>query len=118
MRDAPDGPTLLALAQQAKRRGEDPALVGRAISIATREAAAGDAPVEAIRARLARLYGPGSLETLLARLAQDIRAGVFDAPAADRETVRLLLWEMTVAKLKESNPEYLAAALKDRPQRQ
>lgn len=113
MRDAPDGPSLLALAQQAKRRGEDPALVARAFAIATREAAAGDAPVEAIRARLARRYGAGAIEELLGKLAAEIRAGVFDVPGAEREAVRLLLWEMTVAKLRESNPDYLAAALKD-----
>ena len=113
MRDAPNGPTLLALAQQAKRRGEDPALVARAFAIATREAAAGEAPVEAIRARLARRYGAGAIDELLGRLAADIRSGVLDAPGPQRDEVRRLLWEITVTKLKESNPEYLAAALKD-----
>jgi Domain of unknown function (DUF6285) len=113
MRDAPDGPTLLALAQQAQRRGEDPALVGRAISIAAREAAAGDAPVDAIRATLVRRYGTGPIEALLGKFATEIRAGVFDAPGPERDAACRLLWEITVRKLAESNPEYLAAALKD-----
>lgn len=112
MRDQPDGRALLALAQEAKRRGEDPALVARAMAIAAREAAAGPAPVEAIRARLARRYGVAGIEALLARLAADIRVGVFDAPGPEREEVLRLLWEITVTKLRESNPEYLAAALK------
>jgi Domain of unknown function (DUF6285) len=113
MRDAPDGPTLLALAQQAKRRGEDPALVGRAMAIATREAAAGDVPIEATRATLARRYGPGAIEVLLGRFAAEIRAGAFDAPGPERDAARRLLWEITVRKLAESNPDYLAAALRD-----
>jgi hypothetical protein len=112
MRDVPDGPSLLALAQQAKRRGEDPALVARAFAIATREAAAGDAPVEAIRARLAQRYGAGTIDELLGKLVAEIRAGVFDAPGRQRDEVCRLLWEITATKLRESNPEYLAAALK------
>lgn len=110
MRDRPDGPTLAALARQAMRSGGEAELVARALAIAAREAAAGAAPVEAVRARLARRYGAGTIEALMGRLAAEIRAGAFDAPGPERDALRRLLWEITVAKLAESNPDYLAAA--------
>jgi hypothetical protein len=110
MRDRPDGPALRAFAEAAIARGEDPALVARALAIAEREAASGPAPVEAIRARLARRYGDAPVETLLARLAAEIRAGAFDAEGPAKTELRRLLWEITLVKLAESNPEYLAAA--------
>jgi len=110
MRDRPDGATLRAHAAAALERGEDPALVARAFAIAEREAAAGMAPVEAIRARLARRYGEAPIETLLAQLAAEIRAGAFDAEGPAQAELRRLLWDVTLLKLAESNPEYLAAA--------
>jgi hypothetical protein len=109
IRDRPEGATLRALAEAAIGRGEDPALVTRAFAIAEREAAAGAAPVEAIRARLARRYGDAPIETLLARLAAEIRAGAFDAEGPAQAELRRLLWDITLLKLAESNPEYLAA---------
>jgi Domain of unknown function (DUF6285) len=113
IRDRPDGATLRALAEAAIERGEDPALVARALAIAEREAASGTAPVEAIRARLARRYGDAPIETLLERLAGEIRAGAFDAEGPAQTELRLLLWEITLLKLAESNPEYLAAARRE-----
>jgi hypothetical protein len=110
MRDRPDGATLRTLAEAAIERGEDPALVARALAIAEREAASGTAPVEAIRARLARRYGDAPIETLLAQLATEIRAGAFDAEGPAQAELRRLLWDITLLKLVESNPEYLAAA--------
>ena len=110
MRDRPDGATLRRLADAAVERGEDPALVTRAIAIAEREAAFGTAPVEAIRARLARRYGDAPIETLLARLAAEIRAGAFDVEGPAQTELRRLLWDITLLKLAESNPDYLAAA--------
>lgn len=110
MRDRPDGATLRALAQQAMRGGEDPALVARALAIAEREDAAGAAPIEAIHARLAPRYGAGAIEELMARLAAEIGAGVFDEAGPARAELHRLLWEITVRKLAESNPDYLAAA--------
>ena len=110
MRDRPDGAMLRTLAAAASERGEDPALVARARAIAEREAASGMAPVEAIGARLARRYGDAPPETLLARLAAEIRAGAFDVEGPAQAELRRLLWDNTLLKLAESNPEYLAAA--------
>ncbi|HET7595023.1 MAG TPA: DUF6285 domain-containing protein [Stellaceae bacterium] len=119
MRDRPDGAALLDFAQAALRdlapllpaeRQREAALIARAMAIAAREAAAGDAPLAACRAALAELYGEGDLDTLLRRMAAATRAGDYDAPGAAREQVRRLLWAITVQKLAESNPDYLAAA--------
>jgi hypothetical protein len=110
MRDRPDGAMLRALAKAAIERGEDPALVTRALAIAEREAASGTAPVEAIRARLARRYGDAPMAALLTRLAAEIRAGAFDAEGPAQAELRRLLWDITRLKLAESNPGYLAEA--------
>jgi len=109
MRDRPDAQTLIALAQRAMREGGDAAAIARALAIAERERAAGNAPLERCRAVLARRYGDGELAGLLARLAADIRAGLFDE-GAEAAALHGLLWDMTVQKLSESNPEYLATA--------
>jgi hypothetical protein len=110
MRDRPDGPTLAALAGEALARDEDRDLVARALAIAEREAVTGTEPLAACRAALAKRYGEGDIEALLQRFADDIRAGVFDALGPPRDAARRLLWAMTLQKLRESNPEYLAAA--------
>jgi hypothetical protein len=110
MRDRPDGPTLADLAREASARDEDRDLVARALAIAEREAVAGTEPLDQCRAALAKRYGEGDIEALLLRFADDIRAGVFDAPGPSRAAARRLLWAMTLQKLRESNPEYLAAA--------
>jgi hypothetical protein len=109
MRDRPDGPTLRALAEAASA-AEDAALVARCLAIAAREAAAGDAPLSAAQAELAALCGEGGLPDLWRRLAADIRAGLFDAPGERRDAVLRLLWATTIARLRESNPEFLAAS--------
>jgi hypothetical protein len=107
MRDRPDAAMLRALAEAAEGRGEEPALIARALAIAAREEAAGAAPVAALRAALAKRYGEAPVEALLWALTRDIRAGAADAPGA---ALRRLLWNITRAKLAESNPDYLAAA--------
>ncbi|HXY99057.1 MAG TPA: DUF6285 domain-containing protein [Stellaceae bacterium] len=110
MRDPPDAAFLLALAREAEAQGGDAKLAARARAIAERERAAGDAPVERLRRALAERYGEGRIEDLLCRLAGEIRAGAADAPGPARAALRTLLWSMTVQKLAESNPDYLAAA--------
>jgi hypothetical protein len=114
MRDRPDGPTLAALARNASARGVDGDLVARALAIAEREASAGQAPFEECRATLAQWYGEGDIETLLQRFADDICAGVFDTAGPTRDMALRLLWTATQQKLRESNPEYLAAARAER----
>jgi uncharacterized protein DUF6285 len=109
MRDRPDGATLAKMAA-ARAAHEDRSLVERARAIAAREQAAGEAPLEACRGALVALYGEGELGPLLRRLADDIRAGFYDAPGPQREAVGRLLWSMTRQKLAESNPDYLRDA--------
>jgi hypothetical protein len=120
MRDRPDAATLLAFARAAMARDLTPllpaereheaALIARALAIAAGEAAAGEAPLAACQAALVEIYGAGDLDTLLHRLAAAIRAGTYDGPSAAREQVKRLLWAITVQKLRESNPDYLAAS--------
>jgi hypothetical protein len=111
MRDRPEGATLQFLAEQALSAGtEDPAPIARALAIAARERAAGAAPFEALRARLVERYGEGTSATLLARLAAEIRAGAFDAPGPAQAALRRWLWDFTLRRLAEANPDYLAAA--------
>jgi hypothetical protein len=110
MRDRPDGSTLAEFARQATAREADSELVADALAIAEREAVAGQAPLEECRAALLQRYGEGDVEALLHRFADDIRAGVFDVPGPPRDAALQLLWAMTRQKLRESNPEYLAAA--------
>ena len=125
MRDRPDAAALLHFALAAllrdlapllpAERQDEAALIARAMAIAARETAAGDAPLRACRAALADLLGEGDLDTLLRRLAAAIRAGDYDAPSLQREQVRRLLWAITVEKLRRSNPDYLAASGVDQP---
>lgn len=125
MRDRPDGAALLDFARAALLRDLAPllpaerrhevTLIGRAMAIAAREAVVGDAPLRACQAALAELLGEGDLDTLLRRMAAAIRAGDYDAAGAQRTQVRRLLWAITVQKLRESNPDYLAASGVDQP---
>lgn len=117
MRDLPAGSELAALAEAwAARIGSLPpgeqALVHRMIercrAIAAREAEYGDGALAPVRAALAGLYGAGDPASQFARLADDIRAGRFDA-GAKRADVRALLRALTRQKLRESNPRFLAA---------
>lgn len=110
MRDRPDGATLAALAREAPARGEDEELVARALAIAEREGRSGAASFDACRAALAGLYCEGDEMSLLRRFAAEIRAGKFEEPGFDRDRTLRLLWAITVRKLAESNPEYLAIA--------
>ncbi len=120
MRDPPEGFRLLHFAREALLRDVAPllpaerqqqvALIARAMAIAAREAEAGAAPVAACHRALVSLYGPGDFDTLLWRLCADIRAGTYDVDGNRRDEVNRLLWAMTIAKLRESNPEYLAAS--------
>lgn len=111
MRDRPDGATLLALAREASAEGGDAELVARAVAIAEREGAAGLAPFEMCRAALAARYGDADIASLLRRFSDEIRAGAFDEPGPARDEARRLLWAITAQKLRESNPDYLAAAV-------
>ncbi len=119
-RDLPDAARLLDLARRLllrdlapslprERRG-DVAQIARAMAIAERELLFGAALSDSCRAALERHYGKGDAAELMCRLANEIRAGAYDRPGPAREDVRRLLWLITVQKLRESNPDYLAAS--------
>jgi hypothetical protein len=80
------------------------------MGIAERTLGGGDPPFAAAEAALAARCGPGGPESLLRRLAAEIRAGAVDAPGAAQSAVLRLLWTITVAKLRESNPQFLSDA--------
>ena len=90
-------------------------MVANAMAIAAREAEAGDAVARSALARLEKLYGEtpsgDALESRLSeyerRLAQDIRAGVFDAHDEKQRALLEHLRESVVERLRISNPKSL-----------
>ncbi len=132
MRDLPSGAALLALGRELlldellpllpPERHRDLRLVATAMAIAEREAATGDAPAHDIARRLEEFYGPrasrphsggpeahGPGNDLLRRLAADLRVGAFEACEARAAAARAILWRLTIGKLREGNPLFLAA---------
>jgi hypothetical protein len=116
MRDLPSGAALLALGRDLidellplvpPERQRELRLVATVMAIAEREAIAGDTPVRDILGQLAEFYG-GPDDALLRRLAADLRAGAFDACEMRGRAARAILWRMTMMKLREGNPHFLA----------
>lgn len=123
MRDLPSGRELLRLAQEVfegelipllpVERRLEARLAAAAMAIAWREGEAGEAPYRAVAAAIARLYGepapqePGAWEPLERRLAADLRAGAFTG--SRERAAREVLWRLTLARLREGNPRFLAA---------
>lgn len=93
----------------ARAEGGEKALVARCKAIAEREAQWGEAGFDACRALLRMRYGEASDCVLLMRLTAEIGAGAFDEPGPTRDWLTRVLWEITRQKLRESNPEFLAA---------
>jgi aminoglycoside phosphotransferase (APT) family kinase protein len=111
-------------------------LVATAIAIAEREAIAGDAPAHDVLERLRQFYdveiesvaeaptptlprergreGPtpqaweGGGWELLRRLAADLRQGAFERCDRRERAARAILWRLTISKLREGNPQFLA----------
>ena len=118
MRDRPSGIALLALGRELliedllpllpPERHRDLRLVATAMAIAEREAMADAAPAHDIRCRLVELYGDLDLVALLRRLAADLRTGAFESCAAREAAARAILWRLTIVKLREGNPVFLA----------
>ncbi|QDL94650.1 hypothetical protein FDP22_22540 (plasmid) [Paroceanicella profunda] len=118
MRDAPGAADLIATALESFRADILPGLDGQgryrglmvanALAIALRQIEAGDAPLEAGRARLAAIY-PGEVSGP-ARLAADIRAGTFDPGRPGHAAVAAHLRALARDKAAESAPRAL-----DRP---
>jgi hypothetical protein len=84
-------------------------LTARCLAIAAREARSGDGAFAVARDALTARYGACDDHALLTHLATDLRAGVFDRPTDARDRLVHVLWDLTLPKLRDSNPEYLAA---------
>jgi hypothetical protein len=122
MRDRPSGAALLALGRQwllddllpllPAERHRELRLVAAAMAIAEREAAAGDGQVFEIGEMLVSIYAGleavGALGDLLPRLAADLRDGAFEACEMRGRAARAILWRLTMMKLREGNPQFLA----------
>lgn len=102
----------------------DARLVANCMAIAGREAAAEGAAEPAIGRGLEGLYrsatathprptirgeaGEGEREPLRC-FARDLRIGAFENSPARERSARAILWRLTVARLRRSNPRFLAA---------
>ena len=115
MRDLPTSRDLLALARELlmdellpllpPERERDAHLIATAMAIAAREAAR-EGWQEAVGSALSAFYGgAGSL----ARLAADLRNGAFETSPSRMAAARAILWRLTMEKLREGNPQFLAA---------
>ena len=118
MHDLPTGPALLALARDvllqeltpllpADRR-QDALLVAKCMAIAEREAETGGEPAQLVLRELAMLYEAESC-CLLHRFAHDLRIGAFEGSELREGAALALMWRLTIAKLRQSNPSFLAA---------
>jgi hypothetical protein len=118
-----------------EERRPDLRLAATSMAIAAREAANGDGPLCEIRDLLAEFYAeaaphPGPLPAsgeregsarregdggdeglagLLSRLSGDLRRGEIQTSGSRERPVRAILWRLTVLKLREGNPQFLAA---------
>jgi hypothetical protein len=118
-----------------EERRADVRLAATSMAIAAREAANGDAPLAEIRDLLVDFYeqaaphplplpaggereGPAQREgegddeglaKLLFRLAGDLRRGEIQTSGSRERAARAILWRLTILKLREGNPQFLAA---------
>jgi hypothetical protein len=121
MRDVPTGPELLALARDVllnellpllpEQHRLDARLVANSMAIAEREAVIGASPTQQhilreVEAVCGTAEGEGDA---LARLALDLRAGAFESCAPRDRRARAILWRLTIFKLRQANPRFLAA---------
>jgi len=114
MRDLPASRDLLALARELlldellpllpPERARDAHLIATSMAIAAREAA-GEGWQKEIKGLLAELYGEGAS---IAGFAADLRNGAFETSPSREKAARAILWRLTIAKLREGNPHFLA----------
>jgi hypothetical protein len=124
MRDLPASLDLLALARELlidellpllpPERERDAHLIATAMAIASREAKGGTGWQTVLRGTLRGFYaegGPGDGEggDILARFAADLRNGAFETSPSRAAAARVILWRLTIEKLREGNPQFLAA---------
>jgi aminoglycoside phosphotransferase (APT) family kinase protein len=121
MRDLPSGRELAELGRRLliedvlpllpPERHRDLHFVATAIAIADREASAGQSPTHDILDRLAGFYDDPKQagQGLLRRFALDLRNGAFETCPSQESAARAILWRLTIARLREANPQFLAA---------
>jgi len=123
MRDLPTGSALLALARGVllgdlmpllpEEARLDARLVANSMAIAEREAEAADGLRKAIARELEKLYrwtGEGEEpENLLRCFARDLRVDRFKGSEPQERKAREILWQLTISKLRQANPRFLAA---------
>jgi hypothetical protein len=115
MRDLPKSRDLLALARELlldellpllpPERARDAHLIATSMSITAREATEEDWQA-GIRGLLVEFYGDSGS---LSRFAADLRNGAFETSPSRESAARAILWRLTIAKLREGNPHFLAA---------
>jgi hypothetical protein len=119
VRDLPASLDLLALARELllgeltpllpPERQRDAHLIATAMAIAAREAK-GEGWQTAIREALRSFYGDGAAGMdVSARFAADLRNGAFETSPSRAAAARAILWRLTIEKLREGNPHFLAA---------
>ncbi|HEV2336233.1 MAG TPA: phosphotransferase [Stellaceae bacterium] len=118
LRDLPSGAALVALGREQLLDELSPLvprehqralhLLATATAIAEREALAGPAPTRAILERLAEFYGDPD-DASLTRFAADLRKGAFERCDMRQRAAHAILWRLTMMKLREGNPQFLAA---------
>lgn len=106
MRDMPSAAALLTLGREylldevlpllPMDMQRDLRLVATVMAMAARELDAADPALNDIR-------------TDLARLAADLRIGAFETCEQRSRAARAILWRLTISKLREANPSFLAA---------
>ncbi|HVC53342.1 MAG TPA: hypothetical protein VND87_15085 [Stellaceae bacterium] len=129
MRDLPTGLDLLELGRRLllddiapllpEARQRDIHLIATSIAIVAREAANADAPLRKMGELLRQFYPPrpdplpasgeSEHEELLRRFALDLRRGAFETSGSRERAARAILWRLTILKLGEGNPQFLAA---------
>ena len=120
MRDLPTGPSLLALARDVllndllpllpEQHRLDARLVANSMAIAEREGVLDEDSKRRILRELAALYGAAETgPELLNHFARDLRGGVFEGSMPRDRNARAILWRLTIFKLRQANPRFLAA---------
>ena len=115
--DLPSGAALLELARDVllrelrpllpEERRTDALLVAKCMEIAAREAAEEELPAGDLQLLYDVQSDPAEL---LARFARDLRVGAFEGSELREGAVRAVMWRLTIAKLRQSNPSFLAAS--------
>jgi hypothetical protein len=114
--DLPSGPALLALARSVllnalmrmlpEDRRQDALLVARYMATVQLKAETGETLDHELQALGSAAPTPTSC--LLHGFARELRIGAFENSPDRKVHARAILWRMTVAKLRRSNPEFLA----------